>query len=70
MYGIQVFVFSRFTQVKGLKKGWNEKTEIEMGSQGRCSISADENKILIITIQAEKHLRIKLLMIWGLNCDY
>ena len=28
-------------------------TEIKMGSQGWCSVSADENKILIITFQAQ-----------------
>ena len=41
---------------KNLKKGRDEKkTEIEMGGQGWCSVSADENKILIITIQAAKY---------------
>ena len=30
---------------KTLKKAGMKRTEIEMGGQGRCSISADENKI-------------------------
>ena len=37
------------------------------GSQGLCSVTANENKILIITIQAAKHLSY-LLMFCGLNC--
>ena len=41
-----------------------------MGSQGWCSVSADENKILIITIQAAKHQQLALLMFCGLNYDY
>ena len=42
-----------------VKKEWPrtgmKKTEIKMGSQGWCSVDAEENKILIITIQAAKY---------------
>ena len=41
---------------KNLKKGWDEKElKIIMGGQGRCSVCADENKNLIITIQVAKY---------------
>ena len=40
---------------KNLKKAGMKRIEIKMGSQDRYSVSADENKILIITIQAAKH---------------
>ena len=35
-----------------LKKAWSE---IKMGGQSLCSVTADQNKILIITSQAAKH---------------
>ena len=38
-----------------LKNGLDKKSEIKMGSQGLCSVTADQNKILIITSQAAKH---------------
>ena len=40
-----------------VKKEWprTERIEIKMGGQGWCSVDADENKILIITIQAAKY---------------
>ena len=44
---------------------------IKMGGQGLCSVTADQNKILIITSQAAKHnivLRKKTLFC-GLTCD-
>ena len=37
-----------------LKKAWMKRIEIKMGGQGLCSVTADGNKILIITIQAAK----------------
>ena len=40
-----------------LKKGLDKKrSEIKMGGQGLCSVTADQNKILIITSQAAKHM--------------
>ena len=41
-----------------------------MGGQGLCSVTADQNKILIITSQATKHLSYQLVMFCGLTCDY
>ena len=43
---------------QGLKKGryiYEKELKSTMDGQGRCSVSADENKILTITIQAVKH---------------
>ena len=39
-----------------------------MGGQGLCSVTADGNKVLIIT--AAKHQQIDKLMFCGLTCDY
>ena len=39
---------------KRAAKNLRDEKEL-MGGQGRCNVSADENKILIITIQAAKH---------------
>jgi len=50
--------YIQFKNILGIKKerprikkgfGW-KRTEIKMGGQGWCSISADKNKILMITI--------------------
>ena len=38
-----------------LEKGLNEKVKSKMGSQGLCSATTDQNKILIILSQAAKH---------------
>ena len=38
-----------------LKKAWIKTSEIKMDGQGLCSVTADGNKILILTIQAAKH---------------
>ena len=38
-----------------LKKAWVKRSEIKMGDQGLCSVTADGNTILIITSQAAKH---------------
>ena len=37
------------------KKARMKRSEIKMGGQGQCSVSADGNVILMITIQAAKH---------------
>ena len=34
---------------------WVKRSEIKMGGQGLCTVTADGNKILIITCQAAKH---------------
>ena len=47
-----------------------KKSEIKMGSQGLCSVTADGNRILIITIQTAKHQVINLFMFCSQNCDY
>ena len=49
-------------EAKNLEKARMKRTEIKMGGQGWYSVSADENKILIITIQAAKHQQLALLM--------
>ena len=40
---------------KVLKRLGVKRCEIKMGGQGQWSVTADGNKILIITIQAAKH---------------
>ena len=40
---------------KNLKKARMKKNLNQIGSQGQCRVGADENKILMITIQAAKH---------------
>ena len=42
-------------RTKKRKKAWIKRSEIKMGGQGLCSVTADGNKILIITSQAAKH---------------
>ena len=37
------------------KRLLSKRCEIKMGSQGLCSVTADGNKVLIITSQATKH---------------
>ena len=34
---------------------WLKRSEIKMGSQGLCSVTADGNKTLMLTSQAAKH---------------
>ena len=47
--------------------GQDEKTEIKMGGQSRCSVSADENKIF--TIQAAKQMMLQTLQIYASYAD-